>query len=292
MAYTKTNWTESTPITVDMLNKIETGVENAIDKTAQIMEIPIVHSDGWHQFRWTKPGATTVSWTRDVARSKAFEVYNENLGKTLLLSDDNGNLTAAGNLYAGKFSIENRDLKIHNKRAMVGFDTADGNYLSINYDRDFAEGVRIHGLVQTETLAVGEKLAFSNYGVGGGLNANIHNLALHAHTGNGQMMTAGNDNRIYVGNPQTPLVLESNVGIVAHIGGAQQRILTDTSPCNRFSWNGSRISIDGGGNNAAVNFSDVSEIARHLHNHHNGQNLKLRASAGLSPVDGWITMTW
>ena len=51
-------------------------------------------------------------------------------------------------------------------------------------------------------------LAFSKVGTGGGLNANIHNLALHSTTGNGQMLTAATD-RIYVGNPNTNLTIES-----------------------------------------------------------------------------------
>ena len=105
------------------------------------------------------------------------------------------------------------------------------------------------------------------------------------------MMTA-EYNRIYVGNPQTTLVLESNRTLMVNIGGAEQRVLTDRDSCNRFSWNGSRISIDGGGNNAAVNLADISELTRALHNWHTGQNLRLRAAGGLGALDGYITMTW
>ena len=63
--YSKTVWNESTPITADKLNKIENGIANGIDKTMQIMEIPINHADGWQQFRWTKPNYSAISWTRD-----------------------------------------------------------------------------------------------------------------------------------------------------------------------------------------------------------------------------------
>ena len=98
MAYTKTQWNENTPITADRLNNIETGVENAIDKTATIMEIPITNSYGWQQFRWNRPNCDTVSWTRDADKGKAIEIFNETDSKQLLLLDDNGNLTAAGNL--------------------------------------------------------------------------------------------------------------------------------------------------------------------------------------------------
>ena len=258
MAYTKTNWDESTPITADKLNKIETGIANTIDKTVQIMEIPIVYPDGWQQFRWTRPEANTISWTRDADRGKAFEVLNETTYKQLLLLKDDGKLTVNGNLTvgeyihspifeastdlvvnrhgfrtfytnneqgsyifcdknhssinltdgkmtyanpngiieigpqnsahchiytdspsfyfnkelsvkgstvwhagnfnpntklnAGNFAISNRDLKIYGKRAMVGFDTADGNYLHLNFQKDFAEGVKIEGLLRTDSI--------------------------------------------------------------------------------------------------------------------------------------------
>ena len=87
-------------------------------------------------------------------------------------------------------------------------------------------------------------------------------------------------------------MLESNTGIVANISGAQQRILTDRDQCARFSWTGSRISIDGGRNNAAVSLADTSETTRALYNWHTGQNLRLRAAGGLGALDGYITMTW
>lgn len=210
MAYTKTQWNEDTPITVDRLNNIENGIASALSLTG-------------------------------------------------------GTLT--GNLV------------VHGTTQLNGHtSTGDMNVYG--------------GLGIRDGVEIGGRLAFSNFGIGGGTSANIHNLALHSATGNGQMMTAGVDNKIYVGNTQTPLILESNTGVVANIGGTNQRILTERDSCARLSWNGSRISIDGGGNNASVSFSDVSEIARHLHNHHTGQNFKLRAAAGLAPADGWLTMTW
>lgn len=230
-------------------------------------------------------------------------INNSRSGKYLQLKDNGtlsyddkliyhtGNFNPATKLDAGYFSISNRDLKVYGKRALVGHDTADGNHLVINYDRDFAAGVNIQGLLRTESIESSGKLAFSHYGTGGRTNANIHNLALQSATGNGQMMTAG-ENKIYVGNPQTPLILESNTGIIANIGGAHQRVLTERDQCNRFAWNGSRITIDNGGNNAAVSFSDTSEVARHIHNHHTGRNFKFRADAGLGPLEGEITFTW
>ena len=72
--YSKTVWNESTPITADKLNKMETGIANGIDKSAQIMEIPITNADGWQQFRWTKPNYNAVSWTRDAKAKKALEI--------------------------------------------------------------------------------------------------------------------------------------------------------------------------------------------------------------------------
>ena len=294
MAYTKTNWNENTPITADKLNKMETGIANGIDKTVNTMEIPITNSDGWQQFRWTKPNCNAISWTRDASARKALEVFNESTPKQLLLLNDDGNLTIAGHLNsqgnlafsnygggglssnihslalhaatgngqimtvgshntiyvgnpntslalesngnpivnigsnayhlyhtgnfnpdtklnAGHFSVNGRDLQIHGKRAMVGFNTADGNYLSLNYDKDFAAGVRIHGLTIIESIETPGNLAFSSLGVGGagGVRANIYNKALHTNTGNGQMLTT-ESNRIYVGNPDTNLSLESS----------------------------------------------------------------------------------
>ena len=134
-----------------------------------------------------------------------------------------GNFNPGTKLDAGYFSISNRDLLIHGKRAMVGFNTGDGNYLSLNYERDFGAGVRIHGLTLIDSIETGGKLAFSSIGTGGGLNANIHNLALHNSTGNGQMMTA-DFNRIYVGNPNTPLTIESSSNPIVNVGGREYQL--------------------------------------------------------------------
>ena len=70
------------------------------------------------------------------------------------------------------------------------------------------------------SLKVNGNLAFSNYG-GSELNANIHSLALHAATGNGQIMTVGSHNVLYIGNSNTPLTLESNSNPVVNVGGNQ-----------------------------------------------------------------------
>ena len=294
-AYTKTVWDESTPITADKLNKIENGIANGIDKTMQIMEIPINHADGWQQFRWTKPNYNTISWTRDANQGKALEVLNETARQQLLLLGDDGGLDvqkhlivnggnntehadiflkcngavrglvrgvasgglqlhayhgngewvnymgiaaglitlgsntkvegnlAAGNLYTGNFSIQDRDLKIYNKRALVGFDTPDGNYLEINYHRDFAAGVRIQGLTKIESIETDGKLTFSNQIGGGQMSSLINCQALQNNTGNGQMMTAY-DNRIYVGNPNTHLVIESGSNPTVNVGGRDYQL--------------------------------------------------------------------
>ena len=133
-----------------------------------------------------------------------------------------GNL-AAGNLYAGSFSIENRDLKIHGKRAMVGFDTADGNYLSINHDRDFGAGIKIYGLTRTDAIENGGKLTFFNQIGGGQMSSLINCQELQNNTGNGQMMTAY-DNRIYVGNPNTHLIIESGSNPTVNVGGRDYQL--------------------------------------------------------------------
>lgn len=65
-------------------------------------------------------------------------------------------------------------------------------------------------------------LAFSNLG-GGGLSANIHNTALNSYTGNGQMMAVGSD-RIYVGNSNTNLTIESKTNPIIDISGTQYQL--------------------------------------------------------------------
>ena len=45
-------------------------------------------------------------------------------------------------------STNGRDFDINGKRALVGCSTADGDVLYINYDSDFAKGVKISGVVQ------------------------------------------------------------------------------------------------------------------------------------------------
>ena len=328
-AYTKTVWDESTPITADKLNKIENGIANGIDKTMQIMEIPINHADGWQQFRWTKPNYNTISWTRDANQGKALEILNETARQQLLLLKDDGKLTVNGNLTvgeyihspifeastdlvvnrhgfrtyytnneqgsyihcdkhnssinllsskmvytnphgsidigpqneyhchfytdrptfyfnkdlsvygntvwhtgnfnpgtkldAGYFSISNRDLLIYHKRALVGFDTAEGNYLEINYHRDFAAGVRIQGLTRIESIETDGKLTFSNQIGGGQMSSLINCQALQNNTGNGQMMTV-HDNRIYVGNPNTHLIIESGSNPTVNVGGRDYQL--------------------------------------------------------------------
>ena len=279
-AYSKTVWNESTPITADKLNKMETGIANGIDKTEQIMTIPIASSQGWQQFRWTMPNQTTVSWTRDAPGKKALEIFDETEHKPILLLKDDGNLTTSGSitlpnstkgqikqtlttgvatptlyitnnnnlrvgsadienvciytktnpktsvngstytlfhtgnfnpdtkLNAGAFSINNRDLLIHGKRALVGFNTGDGDYLTINHERDFGAGIKIYGLTRTDAIENGGKLTFYNQMGGGQMSSLINCQELQNNTGNGQMMTAYN-NTIYVGNPNTQLYLES-----------------------------------------------------------------------------------
>ncbi|WP_211217567.1 hypothetical protein [Paenibacillus ginsengihumi] len=48
-------------------------------------------------------------------------------------------------LSRGIWQTNGRDFAAHGKRALVAFNTADGNYLSINFNRDFANGVNVGG---------------------------------------------------------------------------------------------------------------------------------------------------
>ena len=63
------------------------------------------------------------------------------------------------------------------------------------------------------------KITFANQLGGGGLSSLINCNSLHSATGNGQMLTAS-DNQIYLGNPRTPLVVESSKHPVVNIGGS------------------------------------------------------------------------
>ena len=120
-AYTKTVWDESTPITADKLNKIENGIANGIDKTMQIMEIPINHADGWQQFRWTKPNYNTISWTRDANQGKALEVLNETARQQLLLLGDDGGLDVQKHLIVnGGNNTEHADIFLKCNGAVRG----------------------------------------------------------------------------------------------------------------------------------------------------------------------------
>ncbi|WP_194189665.1 pyocin knob domain-containing protein [Clostridium chrysemydis] len=54
----------------------------------------------------------------------------------------------------GQWDFNTRDLKVHNKRAMVGLDNNDGNKLCINYNEDF-ENVDISGKITLGGMRVG-----------------------------------------------------------------------------------------------------------------------------------------
>ena len=53
----------------------------------------------------------------------------------------------ASNLRVGVIDLIGRDLKINNKRALVGFGNNEGNNLFINYENDYGNGVVINGNV-------------------------------------------------------------------------------------------------------------------------------------------------
>ena len=69
-----------------------------------------------------------------------------------------------------------RDLLVNNKRTMVGFATADGDYLAINYAQDFSNGVHIDGTTKfTQTPNVNGSTIWhaGNDGSGSGLDADL-----------------------------------------------------------------------------------------------------------------------
>lgn len=82
----------------------------------------------------------------------------------------------------------------------------------------------IGGGTLTGTLGInGAKLTFSKQLGGGGMNSLINCQELQNNTGNGQMLTASS-NKIYVGNPNTPLQLESNSNPIIKIGGTERYV--------------------------------------------------------------------
>ena len=130
------------------------------------------------------------------------------------------------------------------------------------------------------SLKVNEKLAFSNYG-GSELNANIHSLALHAATGNGQIMTVGNNNTLYIGNTNTPLTIESSRTPDVNVGGTTYQLYhTGNKPTpwdigamssNGPSFQGNMIQAGAGGRDWIYHINaDMGSL--HMAPHNNGNN--------------------
>ena len=64
---------------------------------------------------------------------------------SLYIRKVNGN---ASNLIVDNIQLIGRDLKINGKRALVGYNTSDGNKMVINFDNDYGNGVDIYGEVR------------------------------------------------------------------------------------------------------------------------------------------------
>ena len=164
-------------------------------------------------------------------------------------------------------------------------DTTIKSVINSSVNPEVNVGGTIHQLIHTGSLT--QKMTFGKYSSKNWADAQIE---INAGTSAGGVARLNFHRESH--SQMSIIHKEKDKLHVEYDNGTQQRILTEGDSCSRLSWNGSRISIDNGGNNAAVNFADVSEIARNLHNHHTGQNFKLRAAAGLAPADGWLTMTW
>lgn len=111
-----------------------------------------------------------------------------------------------------------------------------------------AGNLQVNGSVKAGNLQVNGNLAFSNLG-GSNLNANINSLALHAYTGNGQMMAVGS-NTIYVGNTNTHLTIESSSNPIVNIGGNNHQLYHEGNSKgptrgNWFSGGFPRVATDG-----------------------------------------------
>ena len=128
---------------------------------------------------------------------------------------------------------------------------------------------------------------FTSYGSGGRTNANIHNMALQSATGNGQMMTAGDD-RIFVGNPQTRLVIESSETPTVKIGSTTHELLHTGSLSskktfggfNSTTWTNAQIELSAGSSGTArlnfhrPNYSQMSIV------HHTKDQLHIEYDNG------------
>ena len=97
-------------------------------------------------------------------------------------------------------------------------DTWSGTGTVLRIDSDGITSVR--GL---NIMGGSKSLTFENQHGGGQMNSLINCRSLQNGTGNGQILTAYN-NRIYVGNPNTPLQLESNSNPIMIVGGAERYI--------------------------------------------------------------------
>lgn len=118
-----------------------------------------------------------------------------------------------------------------------------------------------------------------------------------------------------VQNSGTPIKAEYLNNIEKGIGDAHQEIvriksdyalkhdhpyLPTNAPCARLSWKyfsgvGSRIVVDGGGNNAAVSYADKSGKADNADLAANAtkiNNMQVRGGAGLTGAAGYITFSW
>lgn len=191
-AYSKTVWNESTPITADKLNKMEDGIASALPLTGGTMTGSI-----------TLPNSTKGQIKQTLT--------NGAITPTLYI-------TSGDNLRVGSADIEN--VCIYSKTNPKV--SVDGSTYTLYHTGRKPTASDIGALPLTGGTLTG-KLAFENLGTGGGLNANIHNLALHANTGNGQMMTADRD-RIYVGNPQTHLTIESKTNPIVNVNGTTYQL--------------------------------------------------------------------
>ena len=91
-------------------------------------------------------------------------------------------------------------------------------------ENGIAAALPLTGGTLTGALGInGGKLTFSNQIGGGQMSSLINCQELQNKTGNGQMMTAS-ANRIYVGNPNTQLILESGSNPIVNVGGTEYQL--------------------------------------------------------------------
>ena len=103
----------------------------------------------------TTPGGNKLSTSKELSdESKKINRRIDDIQQNIASSHNHDSLYVravngrASSLSVDNISLNGRDIIINGKRALVGYNTQDGNKLIINYDNDYGNGVVIKGNVE------------------------------------------------------------------------------------------------------------------------------------------------